>query len=132
MTFAVALPTADRRVAHDFYRAAFDLQPVGELADDGLPEPLQFVLAPGATLVLVPTGGFGWVTADHDVATPGTSECLLNRLVGSPAEVDALTERARAAGAVVKVEPGDPGWGHQSTVADPDGHLWLVQVDPGR
>jgi uncharacterized protein len=48
MTFAVALPTADRRVAHDFYRAAFDLQPVGELADDGLPEPLQFVLAPAA------------------------------------------------------------------------------------
>ncbi|GAA4867460.1 VOC family protein [Actinomycetospora straminea] len=128
MPFAIALPTADRRVAHDFYRAAFDLEAVGEPAEDGVPEPLRFRLGADVELVLIPTGGFGWVTADHEVAPRGTSECLLNRIVGSPAEVDALTEQARAAGATVVVAPGDPGWGHQSTVADPDGHLWLIQV----
>jgi predicted lactoylglutathione lyase len=130
VAFAVALPVADRRVAHDFYRAAFGLEAVGELADDGLPEPLQFVLGPGAVLVLVPRGGFGWVAAGNDVAEAGTSECLLSHLVPSAADVDRVTEAARAAGATVKVGPADPGWGYSSTLADPDGHLWMVQVDP--
>ncbi|MDD7966418.1 VOC family protein [Actinomycetospora lemnae] len=128
MPFAIALPTADRRVAHDFYRAAFDLEPIGEPAEDGVPEPLRFRLDAEVELVLVPTGGFGWITADHEVAARGTSECLLSRIVASPSEVDALTERAVTAGATVAVAPADPGWGYQSTVADPDGHLWLIQV----
>ncbi|GLZ49964.1 glyoxalase [Actinomycetospora sp. NBRC 106375] len=131
MAVVVAVPTADRRVAHDFYTAGLGLEPLGETGDDGLPEPLQFVLGPGVTLMLIPTGGFGWVTADHEVAAPGQSECLLSVVVGTAAEVDALTDRARAAGAVVKEEPRDPGWGTWcSTVADPDGHLWMIQVDP--
>ncbi|MDD7939817.1 VOC family protein [Actinomycetospora lutea] len=130
MAVAVALPIADRRVAHDFYRAAFGLETVGELADDGLPEPLQFVLGPGAVLVLVPRGGFGWVAAGNDVAEAGHSECILSHLVPSAADVDRVTEAARAAGATVRVEPGDPGWGYSSTVADPDGHLWMIRVDP--
>ena len=128
MGFALALPITDRRTSHDFYRAALSLEPVGRPADDGLPEPLRFRLAAGALLVLVPTGGFGWVAADHDVAERGHSECILSHLVPSVAEVDAVTERARAAGATIKVEPGDPGWGYSSTLADPDGHLWMIQV----
>ena len=130
MAFAVALPVADRRVAHDFYRAAFGLETVGEPEDDGLPEPLQFVLGAGAVLVLVPRGGFGWVAAGNDVAEAGTRECLLSQLVPSATDVDRVTETARAAGATVRVEPGDPGWGYSSTLADPDGHLWLIQIDP--
>ncbi|MEJ2861782.1 VOC family protein [Actinomycetospora flava] len=130
MSFAVALPIADRRVAHDFYRAAFGLETVGEPGDDGLPEPLQFALGAGAVLVLVPRGGFGWVAAGNEVAGAGTSECLLSRLVPTAADVDRVTETARAAGATVRVEPGDPGWGYSSTLADPDGHLWMIQIDP--
>ena len=130
MAYAVALPVADRRVAHDFYRAALGLEAVGELADDGLPEPLQFVLGAGTVLVLVPRGGFGRVAAGNEVAEAGTSECLLSHLVATAADVDRVTDAARAAGAAVKAGPGDPGWGYSSTLADPDGHLWMIQVDP--
>lgn len=129
MPISVALPIDDRRVAHDFYRDGLGLELVGdERADDGLPEPLMFALADDAVLVLVPRDGFGFVSADHEVAGRGHSECVLGVSVASPAEVDALTERVRGAGATVKVEPVDPGWGYQATFADPDEHLWLVQV----
>lgn len=128
VTFSVALPIDDRRVAHDFYRDGLGLALVdGPVADDGLPEPLIFALGDGV-LVLVPRDGFGFVSADHAVAGRGHSECILGVTAAAPAEVDARTERVRAAGGVVKVEPGDPGWGYQSTVADPDGHLWMLQV----
>ena len=80
----VALPTADRRVAYAFYKDGLGFEPIGELADDGVPEPLQFVLNDGARLMFIPTGGFGWVTGDHETATPGTSEVLLSRGAGSP------------------------------------------------
>jgi uncharacterized protein len=129
VAFTIALPIADRSVAHDFFRDGLGLALVdGPIADDGLPEPLIFALGDDGVLVLVPRDGFGFVSADHDVAERGHSECILGVTVGSSAEVDALTDQVRAAGGVVKVEPGDPGWGYQSTVADPDGHLWMLQV----
>jgi uncharacterized protein len=40
----VTLPTADRRRSFDFYRHGLGFEPVGDLADDGVPEPLQFIL----------------------------------------------------------------------------------------
>lgn len=129
MSFTVALPVRDRRSAHDFYRRALALETVGsEIADDGLPEPLQFALGPGVTLMLIPRDGFGFVSADHEVAPHGVSECLLSVGVATPAEVDTVTERARSAGATIKVEPGDPGWGYQCTFTDPDDHLWMTIV----
>jgi predicted lactoylglutathione lyase len=129
VAFTVALPIDDRRVAHDFYRDGLGLTLVdGPIADDGLPEPLIFALGGEGVLVLVPRDGFGFVSADHEVAGRGHSECILGVTAGTPAEVDALTDRVRAAGHTVKIEPGDPGWGYQSTVADPDGHLWMLQV----
>jgi len=129
MPMTVAMPVADRRIAHDFYRRVLALETVdSEIADDGLPEPLQFVLGPGVTLMLIPRDGFGFVSADHEVAPDGVSECLLTVGVATPDEVDAVTERVRSAGTPVKVEPGDPGWGYQSTFTDPDGHLWMARV----
>jgi predicted lactoylglutathione lyase len=129
VAFSVALPIADRRVAHDFYRDGLGLALAdGPIADDGLPEPLIFTLGDDGVLVLVPHDGFGFVSADQEVAERGHSECILGVTAGTPAEVDALSDRARAAGGVVKVEPGDPGWGYRSTVSDPDGHLWILQV----
>ena len=62
-------------------------------------------------------GGWGGVTLAHNVA--------------SPAEVDAVIEEARAAGATI----GRPGeatfWGGYSGVfVDPDGHPWEVAHNP--
>ena len=123
----VSLPIADRRAAHDFYIAAFGLEPVGEIASDGLPEPLQFVLGGEARLMLIPRDGLRLGATPNAVAERGTSECLLSLDAGADEEVDALVERARAAGADVLLEPGRQPWGgYAATVADPDGHLWMI------
>ncbi|MGN9774653.1 VOC family protein [Micromonospora sp. H33] len=126
----VSLPIADRAVSYRFYTEALGLTAVGEPADDGIPEPLQFVVTEGLRLMLIPTGGFGWVTSPNQVADRGTSECLLSVTTASEAEVDAAVERARAAGAEVTLAPGPQPWGYAGTFADPDGHLWMVTVQP--
>ncbi|MET8229675.1 VOC family protein [Micromonospora sp. NPDC005298] len=133
MTFApvtVCLPIADRPTSYRFYRDGLGLDAVGELADDGLPEPLQFVVNDGLRLMLIPTGGFGWVIGANEVAVRGQSECVLSLGVASTADVDATVERARAAGAEVVTEPTAQPWGYEGTVADPDGHLWTVSAVP--
>jgi catechol 2,3-dioxygenase-like lactoylglutathione lyase family enzyme len=51
--------------------------------------------------------------------------------VGSPAEVDAVTEQARAAGARIGREGAETFWGGYSSVfIDPDGHPWEVAHNP--
>src|SRR4030095_8289515 len=97
----ISLPVADRVRAHAFYRDALGLEAIGELADDGVPEPLMFVVNPTALLMLIPSGGFGWVIGSHEVAPSGTSECVLGITVATDAEVEATLERARAAGATI-------------------------------
>jgi len=50
---------------------------------------------------------------------------------GSPAEVDATIEEARAAGATIGREPAETFWGGYSAVfLDPDGHPWEVAHNP--
>ncbi len=49
----------------------------------------------------------------------------------SPAEVDAVVEEARAAGAAIPREPGETFWGGYSGMfVDPDGHPWEVAHNP--
>jgi catechol 2,3-dioxygenase-like lactoylglutathione lyase family enzyme len=51
--------------------------------------------------------------------------------VSSPADVDAVTEEARAAGATIGREPEETFWGGYSSVfIDPDGHPWEVAHNP--
>jgi uncharacterized protein len=67
--------------------------------------------------VVEDTGGWGGVTP------------ALN--VGSPEEVDAVTEEARAAGATIGREPAETFWGGYSSVCiDPEGHPWEVAHNP--
>jgi predicted lactoylglutathione lyase len=50
---------------------------------------------------------------------------------GSPAEVDAVIEEARAAGAMIGREPAETFWGGYSGVfIDPDGHPWEAAYNP--
>ena len=123
----LALPTADRAAAHAFARA-LGLATPGELADDGVPEPLRVVLNERASVMYVPVGGFGWVTAGREVASAGTVECLISLTAADPAEVDALVRRAVEGGGEVVTQPEQQPWGYSGTVADPDGHLWEVAV----
>lgn len=124
----IALPIADRPRSFAFYRDGLGLTPVGEPADDGVPEPLQFALADGVHLMLIPTGGFGWVTGGRPTAAPGVSECLLTLPASTDAEVDDLTRRATDAGAELVTPPGAQPWGYTAVFADPDGHLWQVST----
>ncbi|MEN5073507.1 VOC family protein [Isoptericola cucumis] len=121
----VALPTEDRRRAYAFAQA-MGFETPGGLAEDGVPEPLQVVVNDGARVMYIPTGGFGWVTADHDTAAAGTSECLLSIAVGSARAVDDLVRTAEEAGARIAMAPVQREWGYIGTFADPDGHLWEV------
>ena len=62
-------------------------------------------------------GGWGGVALAHNV--------------GSPAEVDAVMEEARAAGATIPREADETFWGGYSGVfVDPDGHPWEVAWNP--
>jgi predicted lactoylglutathione lyase len=63
-------------------------------------------------------GGWGGVTLAYNTR--------------SPAEVDAVIEEARAAGAAITREPGETFWGGYSGMfRDPDGHPWEVAHNPG-
>jgi hypothetical protein len=123
----VSLPIDDRRTSRDFYRAFLGLEAPGEPADDGVPEPLEFHITEGLHLVLVPTGGFGWVLGpDVEVAGRGTVSALVSLPATSDSEVDAVTRRAEEAGGSVLKGARREEWGYCSLVADPDGHVWQV------
>jgi predicted lactoylglutathione lyase len=125
-----SLPIADRRSSFAFYRDGLGFDPVGEPAEDGVPEPLQFALNDGVRVMLIPTGGFDRITGDHDVAPSGCSECVLTLATETDAEVDAMIERAVEAGAATVTEPGRQPWGYAAAFADPDGHIWTVRAAP--
>ena len=63
------------------------------------------------------SGGWGGMTLAHNVR--------------SPAEVDAVTEEARAAGAEIVREPAETFWGgYSAAFTDPDGHPWEIAHNP--
>ncbi|MCE5342022.1 MAG: VOC family protein [Eubacteriales bacterium] len=66
----------------------------------------------------VTPGGFGGITLAYNVA--------------SPAEVRAVVEMARRAGAKIVKEPQSVFWGgYHAYFADPDGYYWEVAHNPG-
>ena len=63
------------------------------------------------------TGGYGGVTLAHNVA--------------SPAEVDAVIEEARRAGARIARKGAETFWGgYSGAFVDPDGHPWEIAHNP--
>jgi uncharacterized protein len=63
--------------------------------------------------------------------SPGWGGVTLALNFGSPAEVDAAIEEARAAGARIGREPAETFWGGYSGLfVDPDGHPWEIAHNP--
>ena len=63
--------------------------------------------------------------------SPGWGGVTLALNLGSPPEVDAVIEEARAAGATIGREPAETFWGGYSGVfVDPDGHPWEIAHNP--
>ena len=95
--------------------------------------------APGDDVVFFQTGDM--VLALWDRARLAEDSCVqdgggwggttLALNLGSRAEVDAVTEEARAAGARIGREPDETFWGGYSSVfVDPEGHPWEVAHNP--
>lgn len=71
----------------------------------------------------------------HDTGLPlgktSATELTLGHNVSSKAEVDAVMEQARKAGAVIVKPAQDAFWGgYSGYFQDPDGHLWEVAWNP--
>jgi predicted lactoylglutathione lyase len=95
--------------------------------------------APGDDVVFFQAGEM--IVALWDRAKLATDSCVddaggwggvtLAVNLGSPAEVDAVTEEARQAGATIGRLPAETFWGGYSAVfIDPDGHPWEVAHNP--
>jgi uncharacterized protein len=100
----VCLPVKNRQASHAFY-AALGFKTVGELGDDGLPEPLQFEISVGLRVMLIPTRGFGWVIGGRKRSPRGTHECQVLIGLATDAAVDKLMRRAQDAGATSSSKP---------------------------
>jgi hypothetical protein len=65
------------------------------------------------------------------LSRPSATEFTLGHNVGSTAEVDAVMEAAKNAGAVIVKPAGDTFWGgYAGYFQDPDGHLWEAVWNP--
>ena len=62
---------------------------------------------------------------------PSATECTLGHNLSSRAEVDAMMEQAKQAGAVIAKTAQDTFWGgYAGYFQDPDQHLWEVVWNP--
>lgn len=89
-----------------------------------------FDLQAGVRLAIWPRNSMA-----HDAgivqAAPSSTEFTLGHNVASKADVDAVMEQARQAGAVIVKEARDTFWGgYAGYFQDPDGHLWEVVWNP--
>ena len=89
-----------------------------------------FDLQPGLKLAIWPRTSLA-----HDTGLPQTAasptEFSLAHNVNSRSDVNAVMERARAAGAVIVKPAQDTFWGgYTGYFQDPDGHLWEVAWNP--
>ena len=126
----VCLPTKNRLASHAFY-TALGFVAVGDLAADGVPEPLQFEISGGLRVMLIPSVGFGWVIGGRKRSPRGVHECLIVIGLATDADVDALMRRAKDAGARIVIKTGSQRWGYVGAFVDPDGHMWQVSREDG-
>ncbi|MDA8313308.1 MAG: VOC family protein [Actinomycetota bacterium] len=86
----------------------------------------MFQLERGIMLCVFPRGELA-KDAKIPLPAPGSGLFSIGHAVGSRAEVDALLEAAKEAGATVTVRAYDRPFGvYSGYFQDPDGHLWEV------
>ena len=120
----ITLGVADLERAAAFYRA-LGWSPVREI------EETIFFQANGVVLVL---WGRDKLAKDMGIedSREGWGGIALAHNVGAREEVDAITAKAREAGAVVTREPAETFYGgYAGGFRDPDGHVWEVAHNPG-
>lgn len=127
----ITLGVDDIQRALRFYRDGLGLPSQGTLGSDADHTEVGIVdFRSGLKLALFPRGD---LAADANVPAAGRSpaEFSLGHNVASKAEVDAVLEQARNAGAVITEAAHDRlCGGYSGYFQDPDGHLWEVAWDP--
>lgn len=119
----VTLGVADLGRAKAFYEA------LGWEAGGGVEGEVVFFQAGEMVVALWDRAKLAEDSAVED--SPGWGGVTLALNFGSPAEVDATIEEARAAGATIGREPAETSWGGYSGVfVDPAGHPWEIAHNP--
>jgi uncharacterized protein len=115
---------------HDLARAREFYAALGWSAANGADDDVAFFQAGGMVLALWDRAMLAEDSAVSDTGGWGGVTLAMN--VRSPAEVGAVIEEARVAGAVIGREPAETFWGGYSGIfVDPDGHPWEVAHNPG-
>lgn len=128
---AITLGVNDLQKSLRFYREGLGLPSKGIVGTEFEHGAVAFFdLQGGLRLALFPRGDVA-LDAHVPVANPSPTEFTLAQTVGSKAEVDAVMEQVRNAGATITDPAHDRFWGgYSGYFQDPDGHLWEIAWDP--
>ena len=127
----ITIGVDDLEKALRFYREGLGLRTEGIVGTEFEHGAVVFIdLQPGLRLALWPRKSIA-----HDSGLPlgekSPSEFTLGHNVSSKAEVDAVMDQARSAGAVIVRPAQDTFWGgYAGYFQDPDGHLWEIVWNP--
>ena len=124
----VNLPVADLKASIAFYRAIGAEQNL-KFSDDTA---AMMSFSPEVNVMLLTMGKFAAFTSKPIVDAKRQCEVLLALSRDSRKAVDAITEKARKAGATLDPTPKqDYGFMYGRSFEDPDGHIWEVMwMDP--
>lgn len=129
----ITIAVSDLERSLRFYRDGLGLPTEGIVGEQFEGGAVVFIeLAGGVMLALFPHAELlKSAGLEATGAPPGAPRFTLGHNVGSPAEVDAVLEEARAAGAI-HLKAGEPtAWGgYLGAFQDPDGHVWEVVWNP--
>jgi uncharacterized protein len=119
----ITLGVSDLERARAFYEA------LGWETSAAPGDDVVFFLAGGMVVALWDRAKLAEDSCVEDGGGWGGTTLALN--LGSPAEVDAAIEEARAAGATIGREPAETFWGgYSGLMIDPDGHPWEIAHNP--
>jgi predicted lactoylglutathione lyase len=123
----VNLPVRDLERSKAFFsRLGFEFNP--RFTDD---KAACMVISEDAYAMLLTTPFFETFTKNRPCDTSSHTEALFALSCASRAEVDAIVEKAVAAGGRKAKEPQDHGFMYGWSFYDPDGHHWeVLWMDP--
>jgi uncharacterized glyoxalase superfamily protein PhnB len=119
---------SDARRAIDWYTEVLGAQPRGEhhVNEDGTIGHAEVSLGDAVLMLSEPSG----LWPDIPVRAPQQPTTFSHTLHLQVDDVDAITDRARRAGATVEREPADQPYGRGSVIVDPFGHRWMLLRPP--
>lgn len=128
---AITLGVDDLERSLKFYRDGLRLATQGIVGQEFEHGAVAFFdLQGGLRLALFPRGDIA-LDAKVPVSSASPSEFTIAQNLRSKAEVDAVMDQAKKAGAVITDQAHDRFWGgYSGYFQDPDGHLWEIAWDP--